>query len=93
MIYTLEHDTDRGTLSADTLQEIHCASPRAAADEMPFRGDSYNRAGVRCRVHCQPMAWLGHMGLFGTDVQSFRADMPAVLCNMVFYNDSRGGFE
>lgn len=89
----MEHDLDRGTLPAAALQTVHVASPRAAADEMPFRGYCHNHAGVYSGVYCQPVAWLGRMGLFWTYVQSFRTDMPAVFGDMVLYNNSCGGFK
>lgn len=80
----MEYDAYRRAVSADNVPQIYRKTPRAAVGEMPFRSNHNHRAGVHCGVHSKLVARLGSVGLFGNDVQSFRADLPAVFGAVVF---------
>lgn len=71
-------------MPADNVPPFYIKTNRTADCEMPFRSNHNYRAGIYSRVHSKPLAWLGGMGLFGNDVQSFRTDMPAVFGAVVF---------
>ena len=71
-------------MPADNVPPFHSKAPRATGDEMSFRSNHNYRTGICRRVYSKPMAWLGSVGLFGNDVQPFRADLPAVFSAVVF---------
>ena len=71
-------------MPADNVPPFHIKAARATGDEVSFRSYHNYRAGIHCRVHSKPLAWLGSVGLFGNDVQPFRTDMPAVFGAVVF---------